>query len=68
MIQKPLDLDLERRYPLDYSLADVNGGLVGPPFPIVHDQPLCLAHIEGVAYPYHLGAAHQEVQVDVDLF
>ncbi|CDR01098.1 unnamed protein product, partial [Oncorhynchus mykiss] len=26
---------------------NVNGGLVGPPFPIVHNQLLCLAHVEG---------------------
>ena len=27
--------------------VDVNGGLFGSPFPVVHDQLLCLAHIEG---------------------
>ena len=32
---------------LHYSPVNVNGGLFGPPFPIVHDQLLCLAHIEG---------------------
>ena len=32
---------------LHFSPVDVNGGLFGPPFPKVHDQPLCLAHIEG---------------------
>jgi hypothetical protein len=31
---------------LHYSPVDVNGGLFGPPFPIVHNQFLCLAYIE----------------------
>ena len=35
-----------RPAPLHYSPVDVNGGLFGPPFPVVHDQLLCLAHIE----------------------
>ena len=30
-----------------FSPVNVNGGLFGPPFPIIHDQLLCLAHIEG---------------------
>ena len=107
--------ELETLDPLHYSLIDFNGGLFGPPFPVVHDHLLCLAHIEGevvvlaphgqvsdllfidclvvvgdqivlesrlatqswvnreysvedqcgrcvVAYPYHLGLAHLEVQ------
>ena len=45
---------------------DVNGGLFGLPFPIVHDQLLSLAHIEGevvVLAPHcHLEATRQEVQ------
>ena len=32
---------------LYYSPVDENGGLFGPPFPVVHDQLLRLAHIEG---------------------
>ena len=32
---------------LHYSPVDVNGGLFGPPFLVVHDQLNCLAHIEG---------------------
>ena len=32
---------------LHYSPLDVNGDLFGPSFPEVHDQLLCLAHIEG---------------------
>ena len=39
--------DLETLDPLHYSPVDVNGGLFGSPFPVVHDQRLCLAHIEG---------------------
>ena len=38
--------ELETLDPLYFSPVDVNGGLLGPPFPIVHDQLLCLAHIE----------------------
>ena len=33
--------------PLHYSLVDVNGGMLSPPFPVVHDQLLCLADVEG---------------------
>ena len=33
--------------PLHYSPIDVNGGLFTPPFPVVQDNLLCLAHIEG---------------------
>ena len=40
----PRNLTLD---PLHYSLVDVNGGLFGLPFPVVHDQLLCLDHIEG---------------------
>ena len=38
--------ELETLDPLHYSPIDINGGLFGPPFPIVHDHLLCLAHIE----------------------
>ena len=27
--------------------VDVNGAMFGPPIPVVHDQLICLAHIEG---------------------
>ena len=37
--------ELETLNLLHYSPVDVNGGLFGPPFPAVHDQLLCLAHI-----------------------
>ena len=40
--------ELEALDPLHYSPVDVNGGVIGPPFPIVHNQLLCLAHIGGV--------------------
>ena len=33
--------------PLRFSPVDVNGGLFDPSFPIVHNQLLSLAHIEG---------------------
>ena len=39
--------ELETLDPLQYSPVDVNGGLFGPPFPVVHGLLLCLAHIEG---------------------
>ena len=39
--------ELETLDPLLYSPIDVNGGVFGPPFPVVHDQLLCLAHVEG---------------------
>ena len=28
------------------ELSDVSGGILGPPFPVVHDHLLCLAHFE----------------------
>ena len=40
-------MELEPLDPLHYIPVDVNGGLLGPSFPVVHDQLLCLAHIEG---------------------
>ena len=113
--------ELETLDLLHYSPVGFNGGLFGPPFPVVHNQLLCLAHNDGevvvlsprcqvsdllpigcliivgdqayhccvisklndvvrvvfghtvnsvedqrgrrvVAYPYHLGAARQDVQ------
>ena len=39
--------ELETLKLLHYSPIDVIGGLFGPPFPVGHDQLLCLAHIEG---------------------
>ena len=48
--------ELETLDPLHYSPVDVNGGLFGPPFPVVHDKLLCLAHNEGevvVLAPHH---------------
>ena len=39
--------ELETLDPIHYSPVDVNGGLFGPPFPVVHDQLLCPPHIEG---------------------
>ena len=34
---------------LHYSPVDVNGGVLGPLFPVVHDQLLCLSDVEGEA-------------------
>ena len=39
--------ELETLDLLHYSPVDVNGDVFGPPFSVVHDQLLCLAHIEG---------------------
>uniref|UniRef100_A0A8C7F649 SWI/SNF related BAF chromatin remodeling complex subunit ATPase 2 n=1 Tax=Oncorhynchus kisutch TaxID=8019 RepID=A0A8C7F649_ONCKI len=39
--------ELETLDPLYYSPVDVNGGLFGLPFSVVHDQLLCLAQTEG---------------------
>ena len=30
-----------------YSPVDENGGVLGPPLPVVHNHLLCLAHVEG---------------------
>ena len=38
---------LEALNPLLYSPVNVNGGMYGLPFPVVHYQLLCLADIEG---------------------
>ena len=32
---------------LQYSPFNVNEGVLGPPFPVVHDQLLCLGDVEG---------------------
>jgi hypothetical protein len=53
--------------PLHYSPIDGNGGLFGTPFPVVHDQLLCLAHIEGEvvvssANPGHAVVGQGEVE------
>ena len=40
--------ELEALDVLYYSLVDVNGGVLSPPFPVVHDQLFCLAQFEGV--------------------
>ena len=29
------------------SPVNVDGGVLGPPFPVVHDQLLCLAEVKG---------------------
>ena len=44
------DKELAALDPLHYNPVDVNGCVLGPPFPIVHDQLLCVAHIENKDY------------------
>ena len=39
--------ELEALDPLHYSPVDVNRGVLGPLFPVVHDHNLCLADVEG---------------------
>jgi hypothetical protein len=39
--------ELEALNLLHYSPVDENGGMLGPPFPLVHNQLLCLDHFEG---------------------
>ena len=34
---------------LHYSPIDGNGGMLSPPFPVVHNHLLCLDHVEGEA-------------------
>ena len=38
--------ELEALDPLHYSPVNVNGGVFGPPFPVVHEKLLCPAHLE----------------------
>ena len=40
-------MELEVLDLLHYSPVDLNGGVFCPPFPVVHNQILCLDHIEG---------------------
>ena len=42
----PRNLTLD---PLHCSPVNVYGGLFSPPFPVIHNQLLCLAHIQGEA-------------------
>ena len=39
--------ELEALNLLHYSPVDENGGVLSPPFPAVHDQLLCLDHVQG---------------------
>ena len=39
--------ELETLDPLHYRPVGVNGGLFGPPFPVVHDHLICHDYIEG---------------------
>ena len=39
--------ELESLNLLHYSPVDETGGMLGPPFPVVHNHLLCLDHVEG---------------------
>ena len=39
--------ELEALNLLHYRPLDENGGVLGPPFPVVHNHLLCLDHVEG---------------------
>ena len=39
--------ELEALNLLHCSPVDENGGVLGPPFPLVHNRLLCLDHVEG---------------------
>ena len=39
--------NLKLSKPLHNMSIDVNRGMLGSPFPVVHDQLLCLANVEG---------------------
>ena len=39
--------ELEALDPLHYSPVDVDGRVLAPLFPVVHNQLLCLADVEG---------------------
>jgi hypothetical protein len=41
------DVELEALDLLHYSPVDGDGGVLGHPFPVVHDQLLCIADVEG---------------------
>ena len=42
--------ELEALNLLHYSPVDEFGGVLSPPFPLVHNLLLCLEHIEGEAF------------------
>jgi hypothetical protein len=39
--------ELEALNPLHYSPVDEDGGVLGPPLPVVYDYLLCIDHVEG---------------------
>ena len=41
------DVDLKLSTRSAYSPVEGNGGVLGPPFPVVHNHLLCLGHFEG---------------------
>ena len=52
--------ELETLDLLHFSPVDINGGLFGPPFPIVHDQPFVLLTLREVVLlaPHYLVSDH----------
>ena len=55
--------ELEALNLLHYSPVDENGGVLSPPFPVVHNHLLCLDHVEGegVLAPHCQVSAYREV-------
>ena len=39
--------ELEALNLLHYSPINENGGVIGPPFPVIHNHLICLDHVEG---------------------
>ena len=55
--------ELEALTVLLYSPVDENGGVLGPPFPVVHNHLLCLDHVAGevvVLAPHGQVSAYRE--------
>ena len=53
--------ELEALNLIHYSPVDENGGVLGPPFPVVYNHLLCLGHDEGevaVLAPHGLVSDH----------
>ena len=64
MIASDVDTkELKTLDPLHYSPVDDNGCLFGPPFPVVHDQLLCLAHTEGEVVVLATVAIHSRLEL-----
>jgi hypothetical protein len=53
--------ELETLHLLHYSPVDENGGMLSPPFTVVHNHLLCLDHVEGEVV---ILAPHSQVSGD----